>query len=78
MSATDGQHILPWLQKVRNDLLNIANNLRATGIPWDTVCFHAQQAAEKAPKACLVAHGIDPPHIHVGRPVRPRSAAGPA
>jgi HEPN domain-containing protein len=25
-------------------------------VPWDTVCFHAQQAAEKLLKALLVAH----------------------
>jgi HEPN domain-containing protein len=46
-----------WLAKADSDLLNIENNLRARRIPWDTVCFHAQQAAEKALKAVLVAHG---------------------
>jgi len=45
-----------WLAKAENDLLNIENNLVATQIPWDTVSFHAQQAAEKFLKAFLVYH----------------------
>jgi hypothetical protein len=40
-----------WLRKADHDLLNIRNNLAAKDIPWDTVCFHAQQAAEKVLKA---------------------------
>ena len=31
--------------------------------PW-ACCFHAQQAAEKALKAVLVAQGVEPPSIH--------------
>jgi HEPN domain-containing protein len=45
-----------WLAKADNDLLNIENNLAATHVPWDTICFHAQQAAEKLLKAFLVYH----------------------
>lgn len=45
-----------WLRKADNDLLNAENNLAATRAPWDTVCFHAQQAAEKVLKAFLVFH----------------------
>jgi hypothetical protein len=48
-----------WLRKADHDLLNIQNNLAAKDIPWDTVCFHAQQAAEKVLKAFLVARGRD-------------------
>lgn len=36
-----------WVEKAEHDLLNIDNNLAASHVPWDTVCFHAQQAAEK-------------------------------
>ncbi len=36
-----------WLAKAANDLLNADNNLRSEMIPFDTVCFHCQQAAEK-------------------------------
>jgi HEPN domain-containing protein len=46
-----------WLAKAENDLLNIENNLAAPHIPWDTICFHAQQAVEKLLKAFLVHHG---------------------
>ncbi len=45
-----------WPRKARNDLLNIENNLQAENVPWDTICFHAQQAAEKLLKAFLVYH----------------------
>lgn len=33
-------------------------------VPWDNVCFHAQQAAEKALKALLVFHGQKPDKTH--------------
>ena len=46
-----------WLAKAENDLLNIENNLSARRVPWDTICFHAQQAAEKLLKGFLVFHG---------------------
>lgn len=50
-----------WLAKAQNDLLNADNNLKSEVIPFDTICFHAQQAAEKLLKAYLVAKGIQPP-----------------
>ena len=53
-----------WLAKAENDLLNIENNLSARVIPWDTVCFHAQQAAEKLLKGFLVFHGRALPRTH--------------
>ena len=53
-----------WLAKAENDLLNIENNLSAARIPWDTICFHAQQAAEKALKAVLIANGIPFGKVH--------------
>ncbi len=53
-----------WLRKAEHDLLNIANNLAAAQIPWDTVCYHAQQVAEKALKALLVYHGAALPRTH--------------
>lgn len=53
-----------WLRKADHDLLNIQNNLAAKDIPWDTVCFHAQQAAEKVLKAFLVVRGRDLPKTH--------------
>ncbi len=53
-----------WLAKACNDLLNITNNLAAEEVPWDTVCFHAQQAAEKLLKAVLTYHEIPPGRTH--------------
>lgn len=53
-----------WIRKAEADFLNIRNNLAAQEIPWDTVCFHAQQAAEKLLKAFLVAHGRPAPRVH--------------
>ena len=37
-----------WVEKSEHDLLNIENNPTASHVPWDTVCFHAQQGAENA------------------------------
>jgi HEPN domain-containing protein len=53
-----------WLEKAGNDLLNIGNNLNSEKVPWDTVCFHAQQAAEKLLKALLVSRGEIVPRTH--------------
>jgi HEPN domain-containing protein len=53
-----------WLAKAENDLLNVDNNLQSEAIPYDTVCFHCQQAAEKLLKAYLVARGARPPFTH--------------
>lgn len=53
-----------WLAKAESDLLNIENNLAAGRVPWDTVCFHAQQAAEKLLKAYLVYQGHTPTRTH--------------
>lgn len=53
-----------WLSKAENDLLNIENNLQAERTPWDTVCFHAQQVAEKSLKAFLVYHEQKPKRTH--------------
>ena len=63
MSAPESNY-LEWIKKAENDLLNIENNLVAERVPWDTVCFHAQQAAEKALKGFLVFHGQMPPKTH--------------
>ncbi len=53
-----------WIAKSEHDLLNINNNLNAEQIPWDTVCFHAHQAAEKLLKAFLVYHDKQPMRTH--------------
>jgi HEPN domain-containing protein len=53
-----------WVQKGRSDLLNADNNLRAAEIPYDTGCFHCQQAAEKLLKGYLAANEVRPPRTH--------------
>lgn len=53
-----------WLRKAESDRLNIHNNLAAERVPWDTVCFHAQQVAEKMLKALLVQQGQLPLRTH--------------
>ncbi len=53
-----------WLLKAKNDLLNVDNNLKADLIPFDTICFHCQQAAEKLLKAYLVGNNKSYPITH--------------
>jgi HEPN domain-containing protein len=62
--SSDSHNYQVWFEKAENDLLNISNNLSAKNIPWDTVCFHAQQAAEKYLKGFLIFHGNTPPRTH--------------
>ncbi len=53
-----------WVEKAENDRLNISNNLESDRVPWDTICFHAQQAAEKYLKAFLIYHDCRPIRTH--------------
>lgn len=49
-----------WMVKAENDLLNAAHTLLlGRRCPADTVCFHAQQCAEKYLKALLTSRGTD-------------------
>lgn len=63
MSAPESNY-KSWFAKADNDLLNIENNLSAERVPWDIVCFHAQQAVEKTLKAFLVFHGRPATRTH--------------
>ncbi|MFH1716094.1 MAG: HEPN domain-containing protein [Planctomycetota bacterium] len=58
------EHARQWIEKARSDLLNADNNLAANEVPYDTVCFHCQQAAEKLLKGFLVARGCEYPLTH--------------
>ncbi len=53
-----------WLAKAANDLLDADNNLKAEKVPFDTVCFHCQQAAEKLLKGYLVGKKQSYPITH--------------
>jgi len=52
-----------WLLKGDSDLSNAKRTVGSDG-PYDTGCFHAQQAAEKYLKAILAMHGLDIPRTH--------------
>lgn len=52
-----------WLASARSDL-ELAQVPRSEGILREALCFHAQQAAEKALKALLIACGIPFPKTH--------------
>jgi len=58
------EHAKRWIEKARNDLLNADNNLAAQRVPFDTVCFHCQQTAEKLLKGFLVARSCEYPITH--------------
>lgn len=52
-----------WLARARGNLA-IARLPKPAEAVWDDLCFEAQQAAEKAVKAVLLAYGIEFPFIH--------------
>jgi len=54
-----------WIEKAENDLINAKHSINIKPKPpLDTVCFHAQQCAEKYLKAFLVFHEIEFEKIH--------------
>jgi HEPN domain-containing protein len=52
-----------WLDHARSDLL-AARRSAGPGVRWETPCYQAQQAAEKAIKAVLIRSGVMPPRTH--------------
>jgi len=52
-----------WLRKSQSDM-DSASLCLASAKALDTVCFHAQQAAEKCLKAYLVAKEVEFPLVH--------------
>jgi HEPN domain-containing protein len=54
-----------WVRKAEHDL-EAANRIMAIeeGCPFDMVCFHCQQAAEKYLKCLLTFLGIQKPRTH--------------
>jgi HEPN domain-containing protein len=52
-----------WLRKGDSDLFNTRLVAASTG-PYDTGCFHAQQAIEKYLKGFLAFHRQPIPHTH--------------
>lgn len=68
MQRADRQALLArrWLSKARTDLVlaTVVLERDREGLEGWAAAFHAQQAAEKALKAVLVAQAVDPPRIH--------------
>ena len=64
MLKDDIQIAKQWVAKADNDLLNADNNLKCEEVPFDTVCFHCQQATEKILKAYLIANQKPYPITH--------------
>ena len=56
--------VLRWIAKAENDWLAIRNIVAGERVPWDAVCFHCQQVAEKYLKALLVALDIEFEPVH--------------
>ncbi len=54
-----------WILKAEEDyrVLKELHNKSASSFAT-TICFHAQQCAEKYLKALLTKHGIEPPWIY--------------
>ena len=54
-----------WVEKAEHDLTTAEYMLTLLeGCPFDTVCFHAQQCAEKYLKGYLVFRSVDFPKTH--------------
>ena len=52
-----------WIAHARGDLA-LAEAPPPPGVPLELLCFHAQQAAEKALKAVLLSLDVVPPRTH--------------
>ena len=52
-----------WLRDAKSDLA-LASVKKTKSIRYAHLCFHAQQAAEKAVKAVLLSYGADIPRTH--------------
>ncbi len=54
---------MEWLRYARSDYL-LASIRRPKGVMLDVLCYHAQQAAEKAIKAVLLHQRVEFPFTH--------------
>ena len=60
------QYLKQWLTKAEHDRIIIQQGMDRPERDWvtDVLCFHAQQAIEKAFKAYLICLDQDPPRTH--------------
>jgi len=59
----NAEHACGWFLKAESDLATARRMLAGDG-PYDTSCFHAQQAVEKMLKGLLAFNGQVLPHTH--------------
>jgi HEPN domain-containing protein len=52
-----------WMQYAQSDL-QLAHSGNHPGVLFEALCFHAQQAVEKALKAVLIATQVPAPKTH--------------
>ena len=64
MKPHDAPHVAPWLALAASDLRVAEGVAKFETGEWHQVCFHCQQAAEKALKAMLEADDQPPPRTH--------------
>ena len=66
MKDRELDYLRAWIRKGDNDLKNVELILKSQDedSPYDTVCFHCQQAVEKYLKAFLTAKGVKFPMTH--------------
>jgi HEPN domain-containing protein len=66
MSDKIKEYVRAWLSKAESDIKNaqIILSSKDTSLPFDTVCFHCQQASEKYLKAYLIYHNRTFPYSH--------------
>lgn len=66
MSDELSSYVQQWFKKANNDLRNaeILLNCGENEIPYDTLCFHCQQASEKYIKGYLIYKEMDFPKTH--------------
>ena len=60
----DVEDVREWIRFARMDLSASVFLQRHSPLPIEIICYHCQQAAEKAIKAVLVSHDAEVPHIH--------------
>ena len=63
---TNEEYLELWLVKANHDLVIARQGMERDTSEWvtDMLCFHAQQAIEKAFKAWLIRFGEEPPRTH--------------
>ena len=60
----DVEAVKDWIRFARMDLSAAVYLQGHSPLPIEIICYHCQQAAEKALKAVLVSYDADVPHIH--------------